>query len=69
MKMPGMDGKDVIKSIRSKYKIPVVLMTGDKTIDAANGFLQWGCDDYITKPFMPIVIKEIIHNMTKNVIK
>ena len=69
MKMPGMDGRDVIKSIRSKYKIPVVLMTGDKTIDASNGFLQWGCDDYITKPFMPIVIKEIIHNMTKNVIK
>lgn len=65
MKMPGMDGMDVLKAIRKKYTVPVVLMTGDKTIDTSSGKLQLSCDDYITKPFMPIVIKEVIHNMTE----
>lgn len=65
VKMPGMDGIDVLKAIRKKYSIPVVLMTGDRNLDTSVGFQQLGCDDYITKPFVPILIKEVIHNMTE----
>lgn len=63
--MPEMDGLETLRRIREKYKIPVVLMTGDKTLEISTEFAELGCDDYITKPVLPLLIKEIIHNMTE----
>ncbi len=63
--MPDMDGLETLKLIREKYQTPVVLMTGDKTIDTLSEFSELGCDDYITKPVLPLLIKEIVHNMTQ----
>ncbi len=65
VRMPGMDGLETLKRIREKYQTPVVLMTGDKTLDISAEFAEYGCDDYITKPFLPIVVKEIVHNMVE----
>lgn len=65
VRMPGMDGLETLKAIREKYDTPVVLMTGDKELEAAGAFAELGCDDYITKPFLPLLIKEEIHNMTE----
>ena len=65
VKMPEMDGLETLKRIREKYQTPVVLMTGDKTLDISAGFAEYGCDDYITKPFLPLLVKEIVHNMTE----
>ena len=65
VKMPEMDGLETLKRIREKYRTPVVLMTGDKTLDISAGFAEFGCDDYITKPFLPLLVKEIVHNMTE----
>ena len=65
MKMPDMDGIETLKAIRQKCSTPVVFMTSDKTLDASVDFAQLGCDDYITKPFLPLMIKEIVHNMTE----
>ena len=65
VKMPEMDGMETLKLIREKYQTPVVLMTSDKTLDLSTGFSQYGCDDYITKPFLPLLVKEVVHNMTK----
>ena len=55
----------MLKIIRQKYQTPVVLMTGDKTLDASMEFAELGCSDYIIKPFLPILVKEIVHNMTE----
>ena len=63
--MPEMDGLETLRHIRKVYNLPVVLMTGDKTLDTSVGFAELGCDDYITKPFLPILIKEVLHNMTE----
>ncbi len=63
VKMPDIDGLETLRRIREKYQTPVVLMTGDKTLDAAAEFAALGCDDYITKPFLPLLIKEVVHNM------
>ena len=60
-----MDGLETLKRIREFSKVPVVLMTGDKTLNASSDFTKLGCDDYITKPFLPMLIKEVIHNMSK----
>ena len=63
--MPEMDGLETLRHIRERYNIPVVLMTGDKTLETSTTFAQLGCDDYITKPAQPLLIKEIVHNMTE----
>jgi two-component system response regulator MtrA len=55
--LPGMDGIDVCKDIRSESGVPIVMLTakGD-TIDVVLG-LESGADDYIVKPFKP---KELV---------
>ena len=65
VKMPEMDGLETLKRIREKYQTPVVLMTGDKSLEISAGFAEYGCDDYVTKPFLPLLVKEIVHNMTE----
>jgi len=50
--MPGMDGLEVLRSLRSKgIKTPVLLLTAKGEIeDRVNG-LDAGADDYLPKPF------------------
>ncbi len=67
VKMADMDGLETLRRIREFSKVPVVLMTGDKTLNTSSDFTKLGCDDYITKPFLPLLIKEVIHNMSKKV--
>ena len=51
--LPGMDGYQVLKSIRKSSRIPVIMLTArDETFDKVLG-LELGADDYITKPFDP----------------
>jgi len=65
VKMPEMDGLETLRLIREKYQIPVVLMSEDKALDTSESFAVLGCDDYITKPFLPMLLKEMVHNMTE----
>jgi two-component system KDP operon response regulator KdpE len=51
--MPGMDGFETLRRIRTESQVPVIMLTarsGDA--DRLNGF-QGGADDYVTKPFNP----------------
>lgn len=49
--MPGMDGLELCKTIRSHVSCPILFLTARITEqDKING-LQYGGDDYITKPF------------------
>ncbi len=59
--MPEMDGFETLERIREKYQIPVVFMTGDKNIETLERAAVYGVDDYLTKPFLPLALKEIIH--------
>jgi len=65
VRMPEMDGLELLKIIREKLTTPVVLMTSDKTLVSSAEFAELGYDEYITKPFLPLLIKEVIHNMTE----
>jgi len=38
-----------------------VFMTGDKNIETLKRAAVYGVDDYLTKPFLPLALKEIIH--------
>ena len=51
VKMPRMDGMELLRRLREKSEIPVIFLTSkDEEIDEALG-LAMGADDYITKPF------------------
>lgn len=56
MKMPGLNGFQVLDIIRQRSNIPVIMLTGviDKNILSKS--LNIGADDYITKPFNPDVL-------------
>jgi DNA-binding NtrC family response regulator len=52
IKMPGIDGIDVLKRIRTSYPETVVIMiTGYPTIDTAIECIKLGALDYLVKPF------------------
>jgi two-component system, OmpR family, response regulator MtrA len=55
--LPGMNGIDVCRAIRSESGVPIVMLTAKTdTVDIVLG-LESGADDYIVKPFKP---KELI---------
>src|SRR5262245_4158580 len=51
--MPGLDGLDVLRRLRTKSAVPVLMLTarGDET-DRVVG-LELGADDYLSKPVSP----------------
>ena len=61
--MPDMDGFEALEMIRKKSSVPVVFMTGDKNLETIQKAAKMGCGDYITKPFQPLLLKEVIHSM------
>ncbi len=65
--MPDMDGLETLKHLRKIHKTPVVLMTGNKNLDTSSDFAAYGCNDYITKPFQPLLVKEVVYNTTERV--
>lgn len=51
IKMPRMDGMELLRRLREKSAIPVIFLTSkDDELDEALG-LAMGADDYIAKPF------------------
>ena len=55
--LPGMNGIDVCRAIRSESGVPIVMLTAKTdTVDIVLG-LESGADDYVVKPFKP---KELV---------
>src|SRR3954447_6657142 len=51
VKMPGMDGMELLRRVRESSSVPVIFLTSkDDELDEALG-LAMGADDYISKPF------------------
>ena len=60
IKMPRMDGMEVLSKLRSQTRMPVIFLTSkDDEIDEVLG-LRMGADDYITKPFSQRLLIERI---------
>ncbi len=54
--LPGMDGYEVLQTIRKEHDLPVILVTArQEDEDAILGF-GMGADDYVSKPFSPKVL-------------
>ncbi|MBT5296362.1 MAG: response regulator, partial [Octadecabacter sp.] len=60
IKMPRMDGMDLLQRLRQKTTMPVIFLTSkDDEIDEVLG-LQMGADDYVKKPFSQRLLVERI---------
>ena len=58
IKMPRMDGMELLRRLRQKLDIPVIFLTSkDEEIDELFG-LKMGADDFITKPFSQRLLVE-----------
>ena len=54
LKMPDMDGIEVLRSIKEKWpKTEVIIVTGYQTVDTAVKAIKLGANNYIEKPFTP----------------
>ena len=69
IKMPRLDGLEVLQKLRLSSDIPVIFLTSkDDEIDQLLG-LKMGADDYITKPFSQKLLIERVKTILKRVSK
>lgn len=67
VKMPGMDGIQVLEHIKRFNKtIPVILITAHATLDISIQALRQGADDMILKPFEAGELLLRVNNVLKN---
>jgi Response regulators consisting of a CheY-like receiver domain and a winged-helix DNA-binding domain len=51
--LPNKDGYEIIKEVRKRFEIPIIVVSAkNEDIDKIRG-LDFGADDYMTKPFSP----------------
>ena len=63
--MPGKTGLQFLKEVRSKSKVPILMLTAMSSTENRIDGLETGADDYVSKPFQP---KELLLRV-KNILK
>ncbi len=67
IKMPRMDGMELLRRVRQKSDMPVIFLTSkDEEIDELFG-LKMGADDYIAKPFSQRLVLERVKAVLRRV--
>src|SRR5437870_11545722 len=67
IKMPRMDGMELLRRIRQKSDMPVIFLTSkDEEIDELFG-LKMGADDFIRKPFSQRLLVERVKAVLRRV--
>jgi len=63
--LPDTSGFDVLKEIRAFSKVPILILTvrGEES-DIVRG-LEWGADDYMTKPFRQLELLSRVRALTR----
>lgn len=63
--MPQKDGWEVCREIRKTSNVPILLLSArSQEFDQINGF-EAGADDYVTKPFSPVLLVKRIEALLK----
>ena len=61
IKMPGMNGIEVLKRIKKvKEETPVIILTAYGTLETARKAMKLGADDYVTKPVDHALLKSLV---------
>ncbi|WP_430972463.1 sigma-54-dependent transcriptional regulator [Sunxiuqinia rutila] len=68
IKMPGMDGLEMLKRIKAiQQDVIVIMMTAFATVETAVQALKDGAFDYVTKPFDPDDLSHLIRNASRQI--
>jgi len=63
LKMPGIDGMEVLREVRASYPdVPVIMITGYATLDSAVEAMKAGAYHYIAKPFRLAEAREVVRS-------
>ncbi|MFI5245294.1 MAG: response regulator [Gemmatimonadales bacterium] len=61
VKMPELSGLDFLREVRQRNpELPVILMTGGATLDAALGAIELHAKEFLLKPIEPAVLVESV---------
>ncbi len=67
-RMPGMDGFDVLRILKREPRtadIPVIMLTGDISVELeSKGFIE-GATDFVRKPFIPEVMRQRVRRVLR----
>lgn len=62
LRMPGMDGIAVLKSIKERWpEVQVIVLTGYPSLETAKEAIRYGAYDYLAKPVEPDRMTEVAH--------
>ncbi|KYG29261.1 two-component system response regulator [Alkalihalobacillus trypoxylicola] len=67
MKIPGMDGLEILKKLKETHPhIKVIMMTAYGELNLINEALESGAEAHFSKPFDIDDVRMVIHNSLKN---
>ena len=63
LSLPELDGWEATRQIKRKNKdIPIVALTAHALVEDEERARNAGCDDYLSKPFLPRQLREMVEN-------
>jgi len=68
LKMPGMDGMEVLSHIQERHpNILVIIITGYATLETAVDAMKQGAYDFISKPFEPDQLRIVVNRARERI--
>jgi len=61
--MPGLSGIDLIRRLQADYPIPVIVLSGQGTIEQAVEAIKLGAQDFLEKPVEPAKLKILLEKL------
>ena len=68
LQLPGTNGYEIARQLRLEgYNVPILMLTALRDRESEIKGLQSGCDDYLTKPFMPTLLRVRVEALLRRV--
>jgi CheY-like chemotaxis protein len=61
IEMPGLDGIEMLKRLKAGSRcgsIPVIVISGVEEIASVVKCIELGAEDYLSKPFNPVILRD-----------
>lgn len=67
MRMPGMDGDELLRTVRQRYPtLPVMMITAYGTVQDAVAAMKAGAREFLTKPFSPQDLLHVVRSILRD---